>query len=449
MTESEAHFCPKCGTSVLASAAFCSECGASMPEDRAAEKAASSSADEDATQIMSQPDAAAEDDTKNIDQPDVPDSEATQVMKGSGLSAEDAAPDDTQMLSGADLPGKEGLPALDQTVVVPARPATPPPSPPGNTGTAAPGKRKGGAGRIILIAVIAFLALLVIAGALGYFFYLKPRMDVKSFTEDLAPLVERDKKLSSDLDEFDSLNNLDDEEFGSDEYLDKIKAARDRLESSRAEYEDILNQINALDSSADTDALKQDFVELNQFYINEIDRLDSFLDYFEKLTNSMSRMAVAAEELESRPKSSSLAELVAATSEYNRELKKTVEELKQIEAPEGLTDFHGSITNVVSDLSDLLDELIAAINSGDKARIEEVGRKYTAVEEKFDKQMSDNMQDMQEEFEDLEKEVEDEEETLIADARGQISAIKTKYGDRWVSGSLNFDIDEGWLKDSE
>lgn len=446
MTESEAHFCPKCGTAVPASAAFCSECGASMPEDRAAEKAASSSADEDATQIMSQPDAAAEDDTKNIDQPDVPDSEATQVMKGSGLSAEDAAPDDTQMLSGADLPGKEGSPVLDQTVVVPARPATPPP-PPGNTGTAAPGKRKGGAGRIILIAVIAVLALLVIAGALGYFFYLKPRMDVKAFTEDLAPLVERDKKLSSDLDEFDSLNNLGDEEFGSDEYLDKVKAARDRLESSRAEYEDILNQINALDSSADTDALKQDFVELNQFYINEIDRLDSYLDYIEKLTNSMSRMAVAAEELKSRPKPSSLAELTAATSEYNRELKKTVEELKQIEAPEGFTDFHGNMTNAMSDLSDLMDELIAAINSGNQARIEEVGRKFTAMSDKFDKQLG--VDKMREEFDDLGKEIEDQEESLIADARGQISAIKTKYGDRWVSGSLNFDIDEGWLKDSD
>lgn len=265
---------------------------------------------------------------------------------------------------------------------------------------------------------------------------------VKAFTEGLAPLAERDEKLENDLNSYFKGYDLT---SSSGEYnTDEAKKGRAKLESARSEYKDILRQVNALESSGSTDELKNDFVVLNQFYIDETGELIRLLDYIDQLYDAISRFRKATDRLTSSDPADA-AEAVALINELNNELVTVTDDLNALDVPESFREYHDSLTAALLEMSALFDEIAVAITTEDAAKMAELETRFTQWEQKYDQEL-DSGGDIRKQYDAYWAEASKKEDRLIGNARQEVEAIRAKYGDQWVSDALRFDASDGWVK---
>lgn len=132
------------------------------------------------------------------------------------------------------------------------------------------------------------MVIIAVGSIFGCASYLSPRLKVKSFTNDLAPLASRDIQLNNELKNyFDELNaktktlNFQDPQ-DVEKFRQELRGASQKLNSAKIEFENILRDINRLEATAETAALKQSFVELNEFYIAAIPDLSKVFTDLDK-----------------------------------------------------------------------------------------------------------------------------------------------------------------------
>lgn len=295
--------------------------------------------------------------------------------------------------------------------------------------------------RIALVVAVVVIILLVVASVAGYFFYLQPRLEVKSFTEKLASQVARDVELSNELsDFFEELDSSGSEDFSPDQFRKEAAAVREELKAAQAEYEDILRQMESLEASERTEGLKQGFVALNRFYVEQIPALLEMVDYFEQMVVSIDRFEAATRAIEGSSGGDSLEQITADINSMNGALKTTIDDLKRLQPPEVIADFHQNLVAAMTETSVLLDETLLAISTLDVNRLTELETRYAMLEEKYGDAL--NVDD--EQFDMMLDEISETEDEVLENARQEVDSIRDRYGQRWVSGELRFELDDGW-----
>ncbi len=295
--------------------------------------------------------------------------------------------------------------------------------------------------RKFVIIVAGLLLSFIIIGTLGYVYYLSPRLRVKSFTGDISPIISQDIKLSNELNDY--IDNFYFESISSTNkepnYLklqQQVREVSRRLDSAKSDYENLLSDVNKLDSSSETENLKQSVVELNEFYVEKIPEAVSYFIYFDGLISVSANLDKSINDSSVIPEGATLEQLNNMLNNMSLSLDSAKKELDKLKVPAGFLSMHASLTSMLVEGKTLMDETLQAMKDLDIEKLELMENKFSTWENKYNVPSSEKL--WKEQF-DKEWDTEVNKETEIIDnVQNEMKALENKYGPRWVPEDLNF-----------
>lgn len=286
----------------------------------------------------------------------------------------------------------------------------------------------------ILIAVGATVLILIIASVYSYFSYLSPRLKVRSFTSDLAPIADQDANISKRFADFSDYFsnqwkpiNIDQDPKG---YVQSIIDQAQLLVDTKKEAVDALAQINGLDSSADTETLKHNYVDLNEFYIDVLPGLPEYQakhDYVANLVEAL-EPCLKVKESTNLMQPASIQEMASMMNSIDTSIKTSEAKIEGLAPPQDWSSYHKNLLANLNDLANYFDKVVALTNSNtnllefvmaiDKRRAQKwQSLSFSSLLPDLSKYASDNQA---------------KEKVLLQNAQDEVQKLNSKYGTTWV-----------------